>query len=86
MHAPVPPVNQTHSDVRFVAPRESEYRSAKVWLLPLPLEGETETALTPAVAISYDICAEAWAASVVTPALRAQTLTVKDPAADGVHV
>ena len=47
MHTPVPPTNQTHSDVRFDAPRLSENRSANVWLLPLAEAGVTSTALTP---------------------------------------
>src|SRR5580704_15425447 len=39
-------VNQTHTVARSVAPSESEYSSANVWLAPVPVAGVTDTALT----------------------------------------
>jgi len=53
MHTPVPPTNHTHSDIRLLAPRLSEYASVKVWALPLPLEGKTDTAFTPLAMTEY---------------------------------
>jgi hypothetical protein len=53
MHVAVPPLNHTHSDIRLLAPRLSEYASVKVWALPLPLEGKTDTAFTPLAMTEY---------------------------------
>src|SRR5580704_7218053 len=41
-------VNQTHTVARSVAPSESAYSNANIWLAPDPLAGVTETALTVA--------------------------------------
>jgi hypothetical protein len=41
-------VNQTHTDVRSVAPSESAYCKANVCCRPAPLVGVTDTALTTA--------------------------------------
>jgi hypothetical protein len=55
MHAPVPPANQIHSEVRFDAPRLSENRSVNVLPLPLPDDGLTLNALTPGGTDEVDV-------------------------------